>query len=117
MFSLDELRQKIDRYLDREISLSELEDWFSIESWNVHQWGSEEEIERVFSLESLFSKYHFEELGESGFRTELAKPIRPFVHRNYRELILLELGEPKYKSSRIGWGEHFDWFDQMPVAQ
>ena len=99
MFNLDQLRQQIDRYLAGDLSLSELEDWFSIESWNVHQWGSAQEIDRVFSLESLFSKYHFENLGESSLRLELAMPIGPFEASIPKaRLFELEYGRAPYLS-------------------
>ena len=105
MFSLDELRRKIGRCVAGALSVSDFEDWFSIESWNVHQWGSADEIDLVFSIEALFSRHHFESLEETELRMELAKSIRPFAQSARRvsaplvEFVRLKPGRQPYHQS------------------
>ena len=78
MFSARELHSRVQACIEGRISRDEFEDWFSVESWNVHKWGSADLVDAVFAIEAAFSSRHFDRVAENQFRAELANAIRPF---------------------------------------
>lgn len=78
MLSLKQLKKGISDYLNGRRDLDELEDWFSVESWNAHIWGSPALDRAVFDIEASFSKYQFEDASEEDLRQELAGTIAAF---------------------------------------
>jgi hypothetical protein len=79
MLNVDQLSKKIADLAADDISVSDFQSWFRRESRNVHLWGDELLKEAVFSVESIFSEYHFADLDDAGLKRELASTIDPFV--------------------------------------
>jgi hypothetical protein len=79
MLNADQLSNKVSAYVAGQISLYEFEEWFRDESEDVHLWGDQELNNFVFSVEALFSEYHFESLGEAGMRMKLQAEVRRFA--------------------------------------
>jgi len=75
MLSLDQISKKIDDLEHDRISLDEFEDWFSVESWNVHDHGDENLSDVVFSLESVFSRYYDGKVKREKLSQELANAL------------------------------------------
>lgn len=115
MLNVKQLGAKVSDYLERRLDLEDLEDWFSVESWNVHKWGSPAVDRAVFDVEAVFSKYHFEGVSELELRHELAGTIAAFpleddvidmledVSRD-SPILAQPLGEAKKQSDVSAWG-------------
>ena len=58
------------------LSLDAFEDWFVQRAWNVHKEGSNEAIELVSSIHSLFSERDDRILNESALRNELSSLLK-----------------------------------------
>lgn len=75
MLAESEIRDRLARYLAKEIPLEEFEDWFVQQSWNMHQ-GSPEAAQMLASAIELRLAEH-----SSGHLTEeeLQQELRSFV--------------------------------------
>jgi len=51
MASASEIQEHLERYLLREISLDEFENWFSLATWNIHKTADQEGIDLAYSIE------------------------------------------------------------------
>ena len=78
---LAQILDRIDQYLDTQLSLDAFEDWFSTASWDIHKQNDQSLIDFVFAIEALLSQYHLEGQDESNFREKLKgmrdTPVRP----------------------------------------
>ena len=72
-----ELQRKVSKFLNREISLGELEDWLLPELWELNK---SEDICRSLAghVSNLIAEQASGSLPEESFRSEMASAIRPF---------------------------------------
>jgi hypothetical protein len=77
MIAENEIRSKLGRYLSKEISLDQFEDWLAQRSWNMHL-DSESAAQKLASaVELRLAEYSNGDMDERALRNEL----RPFVNR------------------------------------
>ena len=73
MFQSDlEIRMQLVRYLTKEISLDEFEDWFVARSWNYYEAASPLLLELVSQIELLLAEFSNGHLPEEQLRREIA---------------------------------------------
>lgn len=68
------------------LSIEDFEDWFDLNSWNVHQQNDQDLTDAVFRVEALHSAYADGRLSDDDFRKELARmaaAIYPFAENRY----------------------------------
>jgi hypothetical protein len=76
MFTIEQVSQKFAEFQEERISLEEFENWFEDNSNGAY---ADPAVSRVFAaVESAFSQYYFDHIGENAMRVELAKAIHPF---------------------------------------
>jgi hypothetical protein len=75
MIAENEVREKLGRYLSKEISLDQFEDWLAQRSWNMHLDSDAPAQRLVSAVELRLAEYSSGHLEESGLRDQL----RPFV--------------------------------------
>lgn len=75
MVALNDIREKLARYLADEIPLAEFEDWFVQSTWDVRKQENQELREAVHSIELRLSEFSSGHLTEQALRKEL----KPFV--------------------------------------
>ena len=78
MLSIRQISNRIDDLSAERESLFDFERWFRLSSRDVHLWGSDQLIDAVFSIEAVFSEYHFADMEEPVVKQELENAIRPF---------------------------------------
>jgi hypothetical protein len=87
MLSLAELSRAVDGYQNGDVRLGAFEDWFRDNSRGMFA-ESDEVIEACNAIESAFSRYYFEGIGEQDLRRDLAAAIRPFAQpRDYVSVV------------------------------
>lgn len=75
-FSSDlEIREQLARYLAREISLQDFEDWFAPRAWNIHEATSPALQELVSEIELLLAEFSNGDWTEK----ELRRMLSPLV--------------------------------------
>ncbi len=81
MFSLKELQRRFDAYKDDRISRVEFRDWFEANSYDAY----EDVVLRpvCVAIDTAFSEYLFDDIGEDALKQELANAIRPFALQLY----------------------------------
>ena len=47
----DEIRERLRRYLTGEIALQEFEDWFTANTWNIHQVGDPATMDLAYEID------------------------------------------------------------------
>ena len=70
-----QIREQLARYLHKEISLDQLEDWLVQRSWNMHLDSGESAQHLASAIELRFAEYSSGHLDELALRNELV----PFV--------------------------------------
>jgi hypothetical protein len=76
--SLDfSIREQLASYLANEISLSEFEDWFFSETWDIDQTNNLALINLVYGIKLRLAEFSKQDLTES----ELRSHLRPFIER------------------------------------
>lgn len=70
-----EIRAALVRFLDREISLAEFEDWFVPVAWNIEKTGNREAIELAAEIELRLAEFTSGHWSED----ELRKILAPLV--------------------------------------
>lgn len=76
MITTSQIRDKVNSYLRREISMSEFEDWLSMETWNMHADSTEEAVTLVFAVEICLAENGTENFDEEKVREALRKTIK-----------------------------------------
>jgi hypothetical protein len=79
MISESQIREKLGRYLRRDLSLDQFEDWIAQQSWNMHKDSSEEPQKLASAIELRFAEYSSGHLDESALREELRQFANPPV--------------------------------------
>jgi hypothetical protein len=93
MITKSEIREELFRYLARQITLNEFEDWLVVHSWNMHQDSDQAARGLVGAIELRLSEYSADHLNDEGLERELqgllapseivwigdAQPIKPIV--------------------------------------
>jgi hypothetical protein len=77
-YSLDyRIRERLATYLASEISLSEFEDWFFPETWDVDQIDNLDLLNLVYGIKLRLAEFSNKDWTE----TELRSRLRPFIER------------------------------------
>jgi hypothetical protein len=83
MLTAEQLSEQIEKCVSGDVSLDDFESWFSAHSRNAHIWADKDLQRFVFDVESVFSRYYFEDLPEHCVHSALAEEAqsfaRPFV--------------------------------------
>ncbi len=82
MVSAREIIEKIASFLAQGIDLDTFEDWIVQNTWNVHQWGNDDEQFLSYSLELQFSEHSSGHLDEKRMRNEISVLLANFSLRN-----------------------------------
>jgi hypothetical protein len=77
MITVDELLQKAHEYQRKRMSLEQFEDWF--ESASTDAYDVPELRELCVAVDGALAGYHYDYIGETSFRQELAAALRPFA--------------------------------------
>lgn len=75
MVELNNIREKLAKFLANEISLQDFEDWFVQQTWSVQKEDNQELRQIVHAIELCLSEFSSEHMDEQELRKELA----PFV--------------------------------------
>jgi hypothetical protein len=79
MLSAREFAKQLLATADGRISVAEFEEWFELNSWNIHKQLDQGLIDAVFHVEELFSAYSDRRAEESGLRRALAEIARELL--------------------------------------
>src|SRR5579871_6566541 len=71
MISESQIREKIGRYLRRDLSLDQFEDWIAQHSWNMHKDSSDSAQKLASAIELRLAEHSSGHLSESELRDEL----------------------------------------------
>lgn len=98
-----QIRSRLAEWTDGKISLSEFEDWFVPETWNIHKANDLEAEDLVDEIELSLSEYSggYLSVGELKKRLkDLAHIATPFVPRRvYAKSIIMVSGTPVFESA------------------
>jgi hypothetical protein len=75
MIAESQIREKLGRFLSKEISLDQFEDWLVQRSWNMHKSSDEAAQKLASAIELRLAEYSSDHLDE----TSLYEELRPFV--------------------------------------
>lgn len=75
MITENQIRESLARYLRREISLDQVEDWLVERSWNMHRDSDEAAQKLAAAIELRLAEHSSGHLSESSLRSELLSLI------------------------------------------
>lgn len=84
MFTADQLQHEIAECTGGRVSVNAFEDWFRVNSRNIHAVEDNALVDAAFSIEGLFSDRQYEDLSDDDFRSQLrdiGQALRPFLFR------------------------------------
>jgi hypothetical protein len=79
MIDVGSIREQLFRYLAREITLNDFEDWIVGKSWNMHQDSPDDAQRLVGAIELRFGEYSDGHLTDEGLERELVGLFSPSV--------------------------------------
>lgn len=79
MITENSIREKLGRFLRKDISLDQFEDWLAQSSWNMHMDSSEEAQKLASAIELRLAEHSSGHLDEKPLRDELRKFANPPV--------------------------------------
>jgi hypothetical protein len=89
MVSAQELRAKIASYVSGEVSLDDLDEWFSANTWNMHQDDSDAEAQELAAkVELLLAEHSSGHLLDGELRSDLQREIQPSNDEVILELVI-----------------------------
>jgi hypothetical protein len=71
MVSYSQISEELARYLNGRIDLDSFEDWFVVNSWNIHMANDPSAESLVFAVEESLAEYSSGHLTESQLKIEL----------------------------------------------
>ena len=77
MIDVAKIREQLFRYLTREITLNDFEDWLILGSWSMHQDSSDEAQRLVGAIELRLAEYSDGHLTDEALDRELGGLIAP----------------------------------------
>jgi hypothetical protein len=83
-----QIREKLGRYLRRDLSLDQFEDWIAQQSWNMHQDSSVSARELASAIELRLAEHSSDHLSEACLREEFRQFVNPPV-------VLISFGEAR----------------------
>ena len=86
MIAESQIREKLVRYLRRDSSLEQFEDWIAQQSWNMHKDSSEAAQKLASAIELRLAEHSAGHLNEPALREELRQFANPSV-------VLISFGE------------------------
>ncbi len=69
MLNGQQLADKLRECSKGHITLDAFDDWFAVESWNIHKQPNQELTDTVYEIEGIGSDHLFNGLSEAGVRT------------------------------------------------
>lgn len=75
MITTSQIRDKVNSYLRRDISVDEFEDWLVLQSWNMQEDSTKEARRLVGAIEACLYKYADNQIDQMSLREELRKLI------------------------------------------
>ncbi|HEY4904751.1 MAG TPA: hypothetical protein VIH89_14855 [Candidatus Sulfotelmatobacter sp.] len=88
MISESQIREKLGRYLRRDLSLDQFEDWIASQSWNMHKDSSDVAQKLASEIELRLAEHSSGHLSEASLRDELRQFANPSV-------VLISFGEAR----------------------
>jgi hypothetical protein len=79
MIAESQIREKLGRYLRRDLSLDRFEDWIAGQSWNMHRDSSDPAQALASAIELRLAEHSSGHLSESDLREELRQFANPPV--------------------------------------
>jgi hypothetical protein len=79
MIAESQIREKLGRYLRRDLSLDQFEDWIAQQSWNMHKDSNEAAQKLASAIELRLAEHSSGHLSESALREELRQFANPPV--------------------------------------
>jgi hypothetical protein len=113
MLSLKELQRRVDAYKDARTSHVEFRDWFEANSYDAY----EDEVLRPIcvAIDTAFSEYLFDNIGEDVLKQELAKAVHPLASE-FSDIEILFLPDPAL--ARIpAWDVPYNLYLDYPDQQ
>ena len=92
--SVNEIRERLARYLAKEFSIDDFEDWIAQNTWNVHIQGDADASQLAYAIEGKLAEYSGEALSEDALRRELL----PYVTFYTGRLPFAPATEPEFRS-------------------
>lgn len=77
MIAESQIREKLGRYLRRDLSLERFEDWIAQQSWNMHQDSIEPAQKLASAIELRLAEHSSGHLNEAALREELRQFANP----------------------------------------
>jgi hypothetical protein len=120
MLNVMQLSSQVVALAANRLGFDEFEEWFRSESRNVHLWGDERLNRAVFSIEAIFSEYHFADLDEDSAIQEMVNSVRPF-ERAHLEKYVAPSPAPMSKPQDISFSflqpdRDLGWYAQIPLV-
>ena len=84
-----QIRSRLADWIDGKISLSEFEDWFVPETWNIHKANDAEAEDVADEIELSLSEYSGGHLTLEQLKESLKELARPFVLRHRTPILLI----------------------------
>ena len=97
-----DIRDQAARYLRREVSLEEFEDWLASETWNVHESGDPDAAALAYSIELLLSEYGAGDRSLDELREGLRSHVE-LVQISYVVSSVTQRTELSTQSQRVRW--------------
>jgi hypothetical protein len=79
MISESQIREKLGRYLRRDLSLDQFEDWIAQQSWNMHRDSSDPAQRLASAIELRLAEHSSGHLEEDALREDLRQFANPSV--------------------------------------
>ena len=79
MISESQIREKLGRYLRRDLSLDQFEDWLVQQSWNMHKDSSDPAQKLASAVELRLAEHSSGHMDEPALRDELRKFANPSI--------------------------------------
>ena len=113
MFSLEQLQRKFDAYKDARISRVEFRDWFEANSYDAYE---DEALRPVcVAIDTAFSEYLFDDIGEHVLKQELANAILPFASE-FSDIKIHFLPDPAFARTSV-WDVPYNLYLDYPSQQ
>jgi hypothetical protein len=86
MINYSQISEALARYLNGKIDLDSFEDWFVVNSWNIHLANDPQAESLVFAIEESLAEYSSEHITELQMQAELRALLLSAPRATYVEL-------------------------------
>lgn len=91
-----EIRNWLDRYLRREITLREFQRWFVPATWNIDETDNDEARQLAAYIDLRFAEFSNQHWTEPDLREQLARALE---NQTYEVTINVTMSKPRYVSN------------------